>query len=210
MEATAEFWDKLAEKYAAQPVADVPAYRAKLKATRALLTKSDTVLDLGCGTGSLALELAPHVERVHSVDVSGGMIAIAKRKAAAAGVENIQFHRQPVAELSAFAAGSFDVVCAFNILHLVDDIEMVNRRVWELLRPGGHFVSTTPCLGESAVPFGPIITVMRWLGKAPRVHIFTVGELQTSMERAGFVRVRRERVSGDRKIGFLLAERGGS
>ena len=85
---TGNFWDKIAPKYAKKPVADPAAYEAKLDRVRALLRAEDRVLEIGCGTGSTALTLAPNVAEITATDISGGMIAIAEDKHAAAGVEN--------------------------------------------------------------------------------------------------------------------------
>mgnify|MGYP001231838851 CR=1 FL=1 len=48
------FWDKSAEKYAAQKVADEETYRIKLERTGALFTPEMTVMEFGCGTGTTA------------------------------------------------------------------------------------------------------------------------------------------------------------
>ena len=205
---TAEtFWNNIAERYAQKPVANPDAYQAKLKATKARLRPQDTVLDIGCGTGSLALELAPHVSEVHSVDISSEMIRIANQKAAAAGVDNVTFHAATVAELPPFGPERFDVVCAFNILHLVKDLPGALARLYALLKPGGHFISTTPCLGEGFVPYKPIITVMRWLGKAQAVEVFPVARLEAEMGKAGFVELERPTVSSDKTTAFVLARK---
>ena len=70
------FWDKLAERYAKQPIADLASYERKLDVTKSRLSPTDVILDIGCGTGSLALELAPHVAAVHALDFSGEMIRV--------------------------------------------------------------------------------------------------------------------------------------
>ena len=157
----AQFWDNLAEKYAAKPVANQEAYERKLDETKSRLTPEDTVLDIGCGTGSLALELAPCVSHVHSVDVSSEMLRIAKGKAEKQGVDNVTFHNRNVDDLSVFDRDSFDMVCAYNIVHLADDAPALLQAVYELLKPGGYFVSTTPCLKDGWMPYGLIIGVMR-------------------------------------------------
>lgn len=52
MERTIRFWDRIAEKYAKQPIANPEAYEEKLRLTRRRLTPDSSVLEFGCGTGS--------------------------------------------------------------------------------------------------------------------------------------------------------------
>ena len=66
----ARFWDSIAEKYAAQPVEDQAAFDRKIAITKEHMEPTDVVLDIGCGTGSLALILAPHAAHVHGLDLS--------------------------------------------------------------------------------------------------------------------------------------------
>ena len=83
MSGSARFWDKIALKYSKQPVRDEAAYRRKLEVTRDYLRRDIQVFEIGCGTGSTAIAHAPHVAHIHSIDISGKMIEIARRKAAA-------------------------------------------------------------------------------------------------------------------------------
>ena len=80
---TAAFWDGIAEKYAKQPVADPDAFDAKIAITKSRMKPTDVVLDIGCGTGSLALRLADSAAEVHGLDISSEMIRIANGKAQA-------------------------------------------------------------------------------------------------------------------------------
>lgn len=57
-----KFWDRMANKYARQPIADEAAYQHKLDVTRQHFTPQSKVLEFGCGTGSTALLHAPHVK----------------------------------------------------------------------------------------------------------------------------------------------------
>ena len=68
------FWDRHAAKYAEKPIADPTAYEEKLARVRSLLRATDHVLEIGCGTGSTALRLAPGVAKITATDVSSGMI----------------------------------------------------------------------------------------------------------------------------------------
>ncbi len=149
----AAFWDKLAERYAAKPVDDPEAFDRKIAITVSHMTPESTVLDVGCGTGSLALRLAPHGAEVHGLDLSSEMIRIARGKAADAGVSNVTFHVGPFDDsFTAFAPESLDGLCAYSILHLVADRAAALERIYDLIRPGGFFISSTVCLGESWVP----------------------------------------------------------
>jgi SAM-dependent methyltransferase len=79
----------------------------------------DVVLDLGTGTGAIALRLAPDARRVVGRDVSEGMLAQAREKADERGVENVTFGEGRFREPNADAADV--VVSNFAMHHLADD-----------------------------------------------------------------------------------------
>jgi arsenite methyltransferase len=208
--ADAVFWNDLAERYARQPVANPGAFERKIRLTQARMKPTDVVLDVGCGTGSLALRLASCAATVHGLDISSEMIRIARGKAQTEGAGNVSFHVGPFdSSFELFEPGSVDGVCAYSLLHLVEDRPAALRRIYELLRPGGFFVSSTVCLGESWVPYRPVLEVMRWLGKAPRVNIFRKHVLEDDVRRAGFVGLGQPDVGADPTIAFIVAEKPG-
>jgi len=67
---TAAFWDKIANKYAARPIADEDAYEVKLKKTQEFFNQEMEVLEFGCGTGGTALTHAPYVKSYTAIDIS--------------------------------------------------------------------------------------------------------------------------------------------
>lgn len=76
----ARFWNGIARKYAGHRIKDLPGYERTVEHTRRLLRSSDAVLEIGCGTGTTALKLAPFVGRIVGSDLSNEMIAIARRE----------------------------------------------------------------------------------------------------------------------------------
>ena len=178
----AMFWDKIAPKYAQDPIADQAAYDYTLGRTRSYLKPDDKVLELGCGTGSTALLLAPHVGHLTATDFSAGMIAIAKAKPTEA--DNITFAVQDGVP----ATGRFDAVLAFNLFHLVPDLDAQLREINALLPVGGYFISKSACLksGLKWRLISMIIPLMQLVGKAPHVNKFSVATLERKIMQAGF------------------------
>ena len=71
MDQSTRFWDKIAERYSKQPVADESAYQKKLKVTREHFRPDMEVLEFGCGTGSTAIAHAPYVKHIQAIDHRG-------------------------------------------------------------------------------------------------------------------------------------------
>ena len=114
----ARFWDRIARKYAMDPIADMAGYERTLERTRHYLKSDDTVVEIGCGTGTTALRLAPSVGRIVATDISGEMIAIARAKTLAEGPRNAAFE-VATPDAAPWPDGTFDVALGFNVLHLV-------------------------------------------------------------------------------------------
>jgi SAM-dependent methyltransferase len=181
----ARFWDRIARKYAADPVADTAGYEATLRRVQGLLSAEQDVLEIGCGTGTTALRLAPLTRRLLATDVSAGMIAIAREKLAAQPVPQLSFALADADE-PAFGSGAYDVALAFNVLHLVSDLERALALAAQALRPGGLLISKTPCIAEMN-PLIPrlALPLMRAIGKAPHVLCFNADALQAAISRQG-------------------------
>jgi len=82
----------------------------------------DTVLDLGTGTGAIALPLAEEAERVIGRDISEGMLDEARAKAADRGLSNVEFGEGRFREPSVPEDAAVDVVTTnFAMHHLSDD-----------------------------------------------------------------------------------------
>ncbi len=125
------------------PAAVVAAHAARTAASSAAyllphLSVGQRLLDVGCGPGSITIDLAELVAPgdVVGIDRSDEVLLAARRLAAARGVPNVAFETANVYELP-FDDGSFDVVHAHQTLqHLVDPTAAL-REVARVLRPDG-------------------------------------------------------------------------
>ena len=90
------------------------------------------------------------------------------------------------AETPALYSDCHDAVLAFNVLHLVSDLDLALQAVLPTLTPGGLFISKTPCLAEMN-PLIPrlLVPLMRALGKAPDVLVLNAAQLQATVKRYG-------------------------
>lgn len=179
------FWDRIANRYSKKPIADEDAYRKKLALTRQYLRPDMQALEIGCGTGSTAIEHAGDVGHLHATDISAKMLAIAEKKAAAKKIGNLSFEQADIDDLE-IADGSLDAVLAMNLLHLLEDRDAAIAAVHRMLKPRGVFVSNTACLGDKMKFFKYLGPVGRFLGLIPLVRVFTVQELVDSLSAAGF------------------------
>jgi ubiquinone/menaquinone biosynthesis C-methylase UbiE len=103
----------------------------------------DTVLEVGCGTGTLTLAVAKRVGaggEVHGVDIAPEMVRVASRKNARAGGP-AAFQVGQIDQLP-FPDAMFDVViCSFMIFHMPEEVRRRGiHEVFRVLRAGGTFL----------------------------------------------------------------------
>jgi len=197
-----KFWNRIAERYAARPLKNVPAYEAMLADVAARLKNTDTVLEIGCGTGGTAIRLAPGVARWTATDFSTEMVRIAQAKPAG---DNVSF---VVADATqSFVGGPFDAVCAFNLLHLVDDLPATLARIHAHLKPGGHLISKTWCFADMPLKLRALFRVLRAVGLFPAAASLSALQLRHALLDAGFV-IADERCFGDyRQNPYIVARK---
>jgi ubiquinone/menaquinone biosynthesis C-methylase UbiE len=165
------------------------------------LHPTDRVLEIGCGTGSIAIRLAPHAGEWTATDFSPEMLRIARAKPAP---KNLRFVLADAG--SAFDGGPFDAICAFQVLHLVEDLPGVLSRVHANLKPGGLLMSKTWCFADMALELRGLFLVLRTVGLFPTANALTKTALRETVRDAGFEIVE-ERVYGANPHGPYLVAR---
>jgi SAM-dependent methyltransferase len=110
---------------------------------RAALKGGQQVLDLGTGTGSVAVKAASLVApggKVTAVDISREMLGLARQRAAGMGLGNIMFLEGRAEEIPT-DSGSFDAVLASLSLMYAIDRAAAAHEIARVLRPGGRLVA---------------------------------------------------------------------
>mgnify|MGYP000483554945 CR=1 FL=1 len=175
-------------------------YRACLSLVldHAAPSDDDTVLDLGTGTGAVAVPLAEEAGRVLGRDISDGMLSQAREKAAERGVENVSFGTGRFRDPDVPDGTGVDVVTSnFAMHHLSDEEKREAIGVIADLDPRRFVLGDVMLFGE-ADPEEPFYS--------PEVDDpATVGVLVDALTDAGFALTAVERVH--EQIGVLVAER---
>jgi NADPH:quinone reductase-like Zn-dependent oxidoreductase/SAM-dependent methyltransferase/acyl carrier protein len=135
------------------------------------------ILEIGAGTGGLASQVLPLIERgVHSYvfsDVSAAFFPAARQKLAA--YPEVEFHNfdlEKPGNEQEFDLGSYDIILGTNVIHAVSDVRVALRHINDLLAPGGSllFVDVaTPHLWLNAV-FGLTSGWWRFTDRDLRPH----------------------------------------
>ncbi|MFC6826181.1 class I SAM-dependent methyltransferase [Halopelagius fulvigenes] len=198
IEEHADRFSKAAAEYDDSQDSDEYLACANLVVEHAAPTADDVVLDLGTGTGAIALALAPDAKRVVGRDISEGMLEQARKKAEDAGVENVEFgegrFRDPNYD------GPVDIITSnFAMHHLSDEEKREAIGVVADLDPDRFVLGDVMFFGtpDPEEPF-----------YSPEVDDpATVGVLVDALTDEGFVLTAVERV--DEQVGVLVAERFG-
>ncbi|MFN7985917.1 MAG: class I SAM-dependent methyltransferase [Thermoanaerobaculia bacterium] len=206
------FFDRRAGVY--DPVADRPYWAFSDRVLLGLLRRTlldglgrDAplrVLDAGGGTGRWALRLLRELPRATAllVDVSPGMLDVARRNAARSGLgARLEILEHDLHAPLPRRAGLFDVVlCFHNVAGLVADPAALVRRLVRATEPGGRVALVLPNLWQAAAKSlrdGRPGELARLAARSsvvygegvPEVLVFTPSTARTCLERAGCVDV---------------------
>ncbi|MFQ6001203.1 MAG: corrinoid protein-associated methyltransferase CpaM [Anaerolineae bacterium] len=160
----------------------------------ALVNAGEQVLDIGCGTGTLAVLLAQRGAQVVGVDISASMLEIARARAREENLEEqIELRELGAVDLdTAFEDQSFDcVVSTLTFSELSEgEIDYTLQQCWRILKEGGKLI-----IADEILPTSFIGRVMTFLYRLPFVTITylltqnttkRVADLDKKIAKAGF------------------------
>lgn len=184
MQSQVKFWNKIAARYAKRPVSDIDSYQHKCKVTQDYLTLDMQVLELGCGSGSTAIEHAPSVGSYLAIDISSKMLEIANKKLAKhKDLPHLTFAQ---GSLQDYQQQQFDAILALNVLHVLPDVVANLKLTFNMLKPGGLFITSTTCLKGKIGVFKYLTTVGQIFNLIPNINLFDFADLAQMHHNVGF------------------------
>ena len=132
------FWDRYARRYSHFVRADQEAYAQMLEWIRPAV-RDRTVLELATGTGVIAHGIVHEAASIEATDASAGMIDVARSHSRS---RKLHFSVQDMRYLP-YADGSFEVVIAANVLHLLPEPDKALDEAARVLAPGGLLIVPT-------------------------------------------------------------------
>ena len=129
-------FDKQAESFSNWSVARNEAYMQGYFQFSGI-GRGDDLLDVACGTGEFSIFCAKRINRVHGIDISEGMIELARKQAHAHGLSNVTFDCHD-GENVPCDSSSFSVVTCRNSYHHMEDYEHVFKEMLRCCKPNGR------------------------------------------------------------------------
>ena len=171
-----ELWERLPDVLAPP---DLATRRAHLLAEA---RRGDRALDLGCGVGDFAAELARAGAEVVGIEVAEA--ALARARARHPGLD---FRVARVDGPLPLPDGSFDLVWASEVIEHIADTARWLSEVRRVLAPGGRLLITTPSHGRLRLAVGGIERFSEPLGD--HLHLYSRRSLRTLLSEFGFADV---------------------
>lgn len=206
MSKSEKFWDKRAVEYDKNEKKQEETYNKALENAKRYLKNTDIVLDFGCGSGMLTIQLANLVKEIHALDISSKNIEAAEQRTKGNNIENISYAQTTIFD-DRYKKESFDVILAFNILHLLEDTPKSVRRINELLKPGGLFISETASLGETRSFFRYLMAFLSKMKLLPHVVALKFFELEELISKDDFQIVETEILGQSMQTYFVVAKK---
>ena len=153
-----------------------------VKPISALIEDGSSVIDIGCGVGSLVFNLYPRCSRVVGIDISSKMIAHAKKRLAKEGYPNVEFHHLCASLLSEVFLEKFDYGVMNQILH------ETSGSMREILIEEAKKVTTTMIISDYITPlpkniYGAMIAFVEYIAGSEHNSNFKSWQSNGGLER---------------------------
>jgi len=153
-----------------------------VKPISALIEDGSSVIDIGCGIGSLVLSLSPRCKKVVGIDVSSKMISYAQKRLMKERYPNVEFHHLCASLLSEVFSERFDYGVMNQILH------ETSGSMREILIEEAKKVTTTMIISDYRAPlpkniYGAMITFVEYIAGSEHNSNFKSWQFYGGIER---------------------------
>lgn len=183
---SATFWDIIASGMDKPNVNSEKSSHIDLaiEKVKTYLKADNVVLDYGCATGSDVFDISGFVKHVDGIDISPKMISIAHRRATENKIQNARFFT--LTQHNNESLINYDVIISLYVLHLIDDVKPIITQIYNLLAPGGIFISSTVCFGEKRSFLFYLLRFFHKTGLIPELSLYKCKELIKLIENERF------------------------
>ena len=140
------FWDKVSGVYDLfENIYNKSVYQYTGENVAKYIKDTDKVLECACGTGAISIYIAPACKKLLASDFSDGMLQQAKKKLK--NFDNVEFKKVDIIDIKE-KDGSFDVVVAGNVIHLLPEPQIAMKELTRVCKDGGKLIIPTYINGD--------------------------------------------------------------
>ncbi len=150
--------------------------------------KRPRVLDVGCGVGRVALEIAPRCSELIGIDIAESLLDRARSAAKEAGISNVHFQRQGLD--APFALGTFDLVILSGVLNCLDDDDAQNalKHCVDSLAVGGTLHIRNNCAVRQRIELPENDVEPPFIHRTSQEYLSMLGKIQAlTLRHEGFL-----------------------
>ena len=187
-----KFWDKLAPKYEPFIEKNWKIYPSLLDKISQDVNVGNTILEVACGPGLVALKVAERAFKIYAVDISEPMIEKAKEKMEEKEIRNIEFSVEDAYSLP-FDNKTFNTAICNSALHNMINPQKALLEIKRVLKPDGRLIATIVGIGESR-KFKLAMTIYKFFTAFPVFYKLNLDEFANMINASGFTIVNKETI----------------
>lgn len=179
-----KFWDRVSGWSKAESASNSALVKCINSKFGIHIKPDDTVLDFGCGTGTITLRIARNANKVYGVDISGGMLERAEINRKNQNIGNAFFFKITILD-EMFHGVLFQVITTFNVLQYIENRNALFKRFYKLLEPQGTLIVAVPCFDSMNSLSILLVKLLRFIRIMPETYYFSIDEIEKEITGAG-------------------------
>lgn len=179
-----KFWDRVSGWSKAESAANSTLVKCIKSKFGIHIMPDDTVLDYGCGTGTITLQIARNANKVYGVDISEGMLRRAQQNLKNQNIDNATFMKITTLN-EMFRDNSFQVIAILNVVQYIENRKRIFNQFYHLLKPQGKLIIAVPCFGGMSSFSALLVKFLRFVRIMPTTYFFSSDEIEKEITDSG-------------------------